>query len=105
MNNIFNLKGIDFSNNKEIIEIVASSKNVRIERIISTGQTTELDFWYEQTENEFVIILQGDAKILFDDGNEIHLFKGDYLTIPTRCRHKVSYTSANPACIWLAVFF
>jgi len=105
MNNIFNFKGIDFSNDEEIIEIVASSKNVRIERIISTGQTTELDFWYEQTENEFVIILQGDAKILFDDGNEIHLVKGDYLTIPTRCRHKVSYTSANPACIWLAVFF
>jgi cupin 2 domain-containing protein len=105
MNNLFNLNNIDFSENKEISTILAEGKNVRIEHIVSIGQVTESEFWYDQTENEFVAVLQGDAKILFDNGKEKHLTKGDYLTIPAHCRHKVTYTSINPACIWLAVFY
>jgi cupin 2 domain-containing protein len=105
MNNLFNTENIDFSKNEEITEILVSSKNIRIERIISTGQVTASDFWYDQLETEFVTVLQGDAKILFDNGKEIHLTKGDYLTIPAHCRHKVSYTSVEPACVWLVVFF
>ena len=105
MNNLFNTENIDFSKNEEVTEILASSKNVRIERIISTGQVTASDFWYDQPETEFVTILQGDAKILFDNGKEIYLTKGDYFTIPAHCRHKVSYTSVEPACVWLAVFY
>jgi cupin 2 domain-containing protein len=105
MNNIFDLKNIDFSKNEEITEILASSKDIRIERIISFGQTTDKNFWYDQPQDEFVTVLQGEAKILFDNGKEEHLFPGDYLTIPAHCRHKVTYTSTELACIWLAVFF
>ena len=105
MNNLFNIENIDFSENKEITEILASSENVRIERIISTGQITEPDFWYDQNENEFVTVLQGEAKILFDNGKEEHLVKGDYLMIPAHTRHRVSYTSIEPVCIWVVVFF
>jgi len=105
MNNFFNLNNLNFAKNEEITEILASSNGIRIERIVSFGQTTDKDFWYDQTENEFVILLQGEAEILFDSGAEIRLVAGDYLTIPARMRHRVSYTSANPACVWLAVFF
>jgi len=105
MNNLFNTGNIDFSKNEEITEILVSSKNIRIERIVSTGQVTASDFWYDQPETEFVAVLQGDAKILFDNGKETHLIQGDYLIIPALCRHKVIYTSAEPACVWLAVFY
>ena len=105
MENLFYTEDIDFSENKEISTILAEGQNVRIERIVSTGQITASDFWYDQTENEFVTILQGDAKILFDNGIEQHFAQGDYLTIPAHCRHKVTYTSTKPACIWLTVFF
>jgi len=105
MENLFYTEDIDFSENKEISTILAEGKNVRIERIVSTGQITASDFWYDQTENEFVTVLQGEAKILFDNGIEQHLVQGDYLTIPAHCRHKVTYTSIEPACIWLAVFY
>ena len=105
MNNLFNLSNINFSENKEISEILAEGKNLRIERIVSTGQVTEADFWYDQTENEFVIVLQGEAKILIEGKDEIHLTTGDYLLLPAHCRHKVTYTSVEPACIWLAVFY
>ena len=105
MNNLFNLSNLNFSENKEISTILASGKNLRIERIVSTGQVTESGFWYDQTEDEFVSVLQGDAKILIENSSEIHLQTGDYLLLPAHCRHRVTYTSAEPACVWLAVFF
>ena len=105
MNNLFNTANINLSENKEIIEVLAQGKNLRIERIVSTGQITDSDFWYDQTENEFVTVLQGDAKILIEGKPEIHLTTGDYLLIPAHCRHKVTYTSVSPACVWLVVFF
>ena len=105
MENLFYTEDIDFSENKEISTILAEGKNVRIERIVSTGQITASDFRYDQTENEFVTVLQGEAKILFDNGIEQHLVQGDYLTIPAHCRHKVTHTSTEPACVWLVVFF
>jgi len=103
-NNIFNIISA-FPQNKEITETLASSESVRIERIISNGQTTDDNYWYDQSQNEFVIVLQGDARLFIENKGAVHLNKGDYLTIPTHCRHKVTYTSVNPACIWLAVFF
>jgi len=104
MNNLFNLSNFDFSENKEISTILANGKNVRIERIVSTGQVTESGFWYDQTEDEFVSVLQGDAKIWIENSGEIHLQTGDYLLLPAHCRHRVTYTSAEPACVWLVVF-
>jgi cupin 2 domain-containing protein len=105
MNNLFNTTDIHFPENKEFSKILAFGQSMRIEQIISTGQISASNFWYDQTENEFVTVLQGEAKILFDNGIEEHLVQGDYLTIPAHCRHKVTYTSTEPACIWLAVFF
>jgi cupin 2 domain-containing protein len=105
MNNIFDLRTIDFSKNEEIIEILSQGKNIRIERIISSGQISLEDFWYDQSEHEFVIVLQGEAKILFENRDEQFLRQGDYLIIPPHKKHRVSYTSINPKCIWLAVFY
>lgn len=105
MNNIFDLKAIDFSNNEEIVEILTQRKNIRIERIISSGQISLGDFWYDQAEYEFVIVLQGEAKIVFENREEQFLRQGDYLIIPPHEKHRVSYTSINPICIWLTVFY
>ena len=105
MKNIFDVKDIDFSAGKEITEILTSSENIRIEKIVSCGQITDKDYWYDQSQNEFVMVLQGEARILFDNGKEKHLSAGDYLEIPAHVRHQVSFTSANPVCIWLTVFF
>ena len=56
--NIFDLK--DLSEKEEVIRILAEGKNVKIEKIISTGQTTD---WQESEQNEFVILVQGEAEI------------------------------------------
>ena len=89
----------------EIIEEIISSENCRIERIISEGQHSPKNFWYEQDENEFVILLQGSAVIEFDDGKTINLKVGDYIYLPAKMRHRVKSTDNKIKTIWLAVFF
>ena len=87
----------------EIFEAIASSADVLIERIISTGQTTPAGQWYDQERDEWVILLQGEAEISYDDDTRVKLKAGDYLMIPKHQKHRVEYTSNNPPCIWLAV--
>lgn len=90
---------------EEIFNTIFLGKNINIEQIISSGQTSPETGWYDQQQNEWIILLEGEAKIEFDDHKIKHLQKGDYLLIPAHCKHKVTYTSALPKCIWLAVFF
>jgi cupin 2 domain-containing protein len=89
--------------NEERFEPLLKSDRVLIERIISTGQTTPAGEWYDQPRDEWVVVLQGEAKLGFEDGSTIDLHFGDYLLIPAHQKHRVEYTSTNPPCIWLAV--
>ena len=89
----------------EVFEEILKSGNVRIERISSNGQSSPDKFWYDQAENEWVILLQGEAVIGFTDGVETRLKSGDYLFLPAHQKHRVVFTSSEPACIWLAVFW
>jgi len=97
--NIFDLPDLPLS--EELSTILAESGNVRIERIISTGQTSD---WYDQSETEFVALLQGEARIEFED-REIAMSKGDCVMIKPHERHRVSFTSSEPPCVWLCVFY
>ena len=81
------------------------SHGLHIDRIISTGQTTE---YSSQDEDEWVILLKGSAKISFQTlvgGSETITIMdaGDYLLIPKGTRHRVSETSKVPGALWLAV--
>jgi len=87
----------------EIFEAIASSPDVLIERIISTGQVTPSGQWYDQDRDEWVILLQGEAEISYIDSSRTKLTSGDYLMIPAHQKHRVDYTSSEPPCIWLAI--
>lgn len=87
----------------EQFQTLLESAGVRIERILSTGQTTAPGEWYDQEGDEWVTLLQGEAVLSFADGTRLRLAAGDYLSIPARQRHRVEYTSDEPPCIWLAV--
>ncbi|MBR8829059.1 MAG: cupin domain-containing protein [Gomphosphaeria aponina SAG 52.96 = DSM 107014] len=87
----------------ELFETLVASKNVLIERIISTGQTTPPGEWYNQERAEWVMVLQGEAELSYLDGSRIKLQAGDYVFIPAHQKHRVEYTSSNPPCIWLAI--
>ncbi len=101
MANIFNLPTELLP--QEYFEPLVSGKNVLIERIISTGQTTPVGEWYDQERDEWVILLQGEASISYNDGSITQLKSGDYIFISAHKKHRVEYTSSEPPCIWIAV--
>ena len=86
---------------EEEIKQIASFKDVRIERIISTGQTSD---WYDQDEDEWVCLLQGEAVLEFEDSAKKKLRAGDTIFLKAHLKHRVAHTSSNPQCIWLCVF-
>ena len=88
----------------ELFETLARTGDVRIERILSHGQATPEGEWYDQGQDEWVLVLAGSAGLLFEGEPEPRrLMAGDYLMIPARRRHRVAWTSADETTIWLAV--
>ena len=88
---------------EEVTQELLSAPNVRIERILSSGQTSPEGFWYDQEENEWVTILEGEGEVAYPDGTKVRLQKGDALLLPAHQLHRVSYTSTP--CLWLCVFY
>ena len=59
--------------------------------------------WYDQNTDEWVLLLQGETKLEFED-NEIKEMKaGDYIFIPAHKKHRIKHSSIEPKCIWLAI--
>ena len=87
---------------EELVTALAQGRHVRVERIISTGQTSD---WYDQDEAELVILIEGKAIIEYEGGRTRALSRGDILLILPHEKHRVNYTSSEPACIWICVFF
>jgi len=104
MNNLFADLPTDLP--EELVEIITETQHVRIERIVSTGQSSPEGFWYDQDEAEWVVVLKGKAKLLFEgDEQPIHIKPGDYIHIPAHRKHRVEWTTPNEPTVWLAVFY
>lgn len=91
---------------EEVFETLLESGAVRIERIVSRGQTSPEGFWYDQDTNEWVIVLRGRARLLLE-GNQtpIEIEAGDYLQIPAHRKHRVDWTDPGEDTVWLAVYY
>jgi len=103
LSNLF--ENIPSSIKTEKFEDILNMPNLRIERIISSGQSSPETGWYDQDENEWVIVVEGKAVLEFEESGAITLNKGDHLNIPAHTKHKVSWTDPNQLTIWLAVFY
>ena len=88
----------------ELFTTLRSARNVRIERIVSRGHASPPDFWYDQEESEFVLLVSGAARLQFED-RLIEMKAGDCINIPAYERHRVEWTSQDQPTIWLAVFY
>jgi len=82
---------------EELTEIVFRKHGFRMERILSTGQTSPPGFWYDQAEDEWVAVLQGDAALQWEDGSLTELRAGAWLLIPAHKKHRVERTSSHPS--------
>ncbi len=75
--------------------------HVRIERIVSHGQASPPGFWYDQADDEWVMVVSGRAVLAFDDGRRETLAANDWILLPAGCRHRVEET--NSPTVWLAI--
>ena len=90
----------------EIFDDILISEKLRIERIISQGQSSEEGFWYDQNENEWIILLRGKAKLLLEgEALARDLHEGDFLNIPAHKKHRIEWTDSKQKNIWLAIFY
>jgi cupin 2 domain-containing protein len=89
---------------KEHVDLLVEKGGVRIERIISTGQANPPGFWYDQPDDEFVVLLTGAARLRFEEGAvTLDMTPGDWIEIPAHVRHRVEATQADSPTVWLAV--
>ena len=77
------------------------NSNVKISRIVSHSDSSPAGFWYDQADNEWVIVLRGRATVEFAGGEFVEMAEGDCLTIERHVKHRVART--NEETIWLAV--
>ena len=103
MDNLFSL--LPDARMAEQFTSLLQQPGLRIERIVSHGQASAADDWYDQDEHEWVLLLQGAARLLFADGRLQTLCPGDYVNIPAHQKHRVEWTDPEQDSIWLAVFY
>lgn len=101
MKNLFDISSIQ--GDKEVCEALLPDKGILIERIVSMGQASPPDFWYDQERDEWVVLLTGLARLEWIDGRISDFEPGDWVFIPAHEKHRVEWTSDEEECIWLAV--
>ncbi|MFZ5534295.1 MAG: cupin domain-containing protein [Pseudomonadota bacterium] len=93
----------------EDIAILLRRPGVCIERIVSQTHASPPGFWYDQDEDEFVLLVSGAATLSIRNAAEetrtVHLGPGDWLHLPAHCAHRVEATAPDQPTLWLAVFF
>jgi cupin 2 domain-containing protein len=100
--NIFELDE-SLTDGEESFETLLESGNVLLEKITTYGKLKSPGKWYDQDRDEWVMLLQGNATIEFVPDDTLELQKGDFILIPAHKKHRVTKTSHNPDCIWLAL--
>lgn len=97
--NVYADRGGEFSG--EVVSTIWRKASVRIERIVSHSHESPAGFWYDQDQDEWVMVLRGSAAVEFEGGELVALEAGDYLIIPRRLKHRVARTGEET--VWLAV--
>lgn len=95
---------IDTNLDVELFEDIIQKESFKLQRIISQGHTTPKGEWYNQDEDEWVMLLCGEAILSFEGEEDIRLVGGDHINIPAHKRHRVSWTKPDVKTIWLALY-
>ena len=90
----------------ELFTTLLDASNVRIERIVSHGHASSEEFWYDQGQHEWVVLLRGAARLRFEgDDHPVEIEPGDFVNIPAHKKHRVEWTTPDEQTIWLAVYY
>ncbi len=90
---------------EEVLTTIVKTKDMTLKRIVSKGHVTPEGKWYDQNQNEWVMLLTGSAQLLFADETTVLLRPGDHIIIPAHKRHRVAKTDTCQETIWLALHY
>ena len=89
----------------ELTQILSDNSGVRIERIVSQGHRSPDNFWYDQNETEWILLISGRARLQVEGEHDlVELIAGDFLEIPAHLKHRVDWTDPDWNTVWLAIF-
>lgn len=99
------LGGIPESIPEEIEELILGAGQLTLKRILSKGQSTPEHEWYDQMENEWVLLIKGEAILAFEKEEDLYMQAGDFCFIPAHRKHRVKWTPDDHETVWLALYF
>lgn len=90
----------------EFFEDLLQTGSFRVERIVSRVPSLPAGQWYDQENDEWVVLLKGSAGLEFEQSGEVVVMRsGDYLHLPAHTRHRVAWTDPAQETIWLAIHY
>lgn len=88
----------------EVFDALLERPGWKVERIVSWGHATAPGDWFDQTTDEFVVLLSGAAWLLIEgEAAPRELIPGDWVFLPARVRHRVERTAEGTPTVWLAI--
>ena len=91
---------------EELVDVLAETATVRIERIVSHGHSSPEGFWYDQDQPEWCLVLQGAARLVLQGRDTpLSLKRGDWVNIAAHQKHRVEWTSDTEPTVWLCVYY
>lgn len=91
---------------QEQFQTLLQQPGLCIERIVSFGHASPPDFWYQQPQAEWVLLLSGSASLRFADETQARQLRpGDFVQIAAQRRHRVDATASDQASVWLAIHY
>jgi cupin 2 domain-containing protein len=90
---------------EELVLTLLTRTGFRIERIVSHGHASPEGFWYDQDAHEWVLLMQGAARLKLEGEAALEMTAGACINIPAHRRHRVEWTDPNQPTIWLTIHY
>lgn len=88
----------------ELFTTLLDGDHIRIARIVSHGQASPEEFWYDQDQHEWILLLKGATRLQFES-EIITLQPGNFVNIPAHEKHRVDWTTPDEPTVWLAIHY
>ncbi len=98
------LDALPDASREEQFDTLLERSGLRIVRIVSDGQATPAGEWFDQDDDEWVVVVAGQAGLRIEGESDVRtLAPGGYAFLPAHCRHRVEWTDSEGPTVWLAV--
>jgi cupin 2 domain-containing protein len=107
MNDIQNIySSIPANIPQELFQDILITDNFKVKRIVLKGHASPRDFWYDQKQNEWVILLKVSAGLLFEENDTIiELTPCNHINIPAHLKHRVEWSDPDIETVWLEIMW